>query len=223
MLGPEFYAGLNRLLISLIPLLFGIILHEVAHGYAASRYGDDTARMLGRLTLNPIPHVDPMGLLAFVFTAIASPVVFGWAKPVPINTRNLRNPRKAMMVISFAGPFANITMALFCAVLLKTLFTFVPAASILDSNMLMFFNKMLQAGIAINFALAWLNLLPIPSLDGGHILEGLLPFEAARTFNSWSRYGFLILLLLLFSGVLGKVLWPLISTSIKATLWLVGI
>lgn len=208
---------------SLIPLLLGIILHEVAHGYVAYLHGDKTAYMLGRLTLNPIPHIDPVGIGVFVLTALTSPFVFGWAKPVPVNPRYFKNPRKVMMLVSLAGPLTNMILAVAFATILSAIVHFVPPATIQGNKTVSFIFHMCYAGVFINFTLAWLNLLPIPPLDGSHILEGLLPQDLAIKYASLERYGFLILIVLLFTNILGKILSPLISTSVSLTFTILGL
>lgn len=215
-------SALSQVAVAFVPVLLGIILHEVAHGWVASLCGDKTARMLGRLTLNPVPHIDPMGLGLFVLTAVASPVVFGWAKPVPVNSRNMRNPRRDMMLVALAGPLTNMLLALAFAAALRLLFALTPPETLLTSRVADFFNQMFQVGIVANFALAWINLLPIPPLDGSHIVEGLLPPRLGWQYSRLGRYGFLILLVLLLTGVVGRILWPLIQMSVRFALTVTG-
>ncbi|MBR3880602.1 MAG: site-2 protease family protein [Mailhella sp.] len=214
--------SITRLAVSFVPVLLGIIMHEVAHGWAALRRGDPTAYMLGRLTLNPVPHIDPMGMGMFVFTALFSPFVFGWAKPVPINPRYFRNPRKDMLFVTAAGPLTNILLALSFAAALRLLL-FAPDSFLLYNPVGKYLLQMFQVGIIANFTLAWINLIPIPPLDGGHILEGLLPRRAALWFSSIERYGFLIVVVLLASGLMSSILLPLIRGSWNITLKLFGI
>ena len=214
--------SLNRFAIACLPALLGIVLHEVAHGWAAKRRGDPTAYALGRLTLNPIPHIDPMGLLVFILTSISGPFVFGWAKPVPVNVRYFRNPAKDMMLVALAGPLANMLLALFFAVTLRgVLYIFPP--SMMETGSYLFVLRMLQAGVNINFSLAWLNLLPIPPLDGSRILAWFLPGDLGWRFQSLGRYGFVILILLLATGALRSILGPLVLGSAELTLVLVGL
>lgn len=223
MFGSNLSASVANVAIAFVPVLLGIVLHEVAHGWVASLRGDKTAKMLGRLTLNPLPHIDPMGLGMFVLTALASPVVFGWAKPVPVNSRNMKNPRQDMMLVSIAGPLSNMILAVLFAVALRLLFALTPPEVLLTSRVADFFNRMFQVGIVANFALAWINLLPVPPLDGSHIVEGLLPPRLGWQYSRLGRYGFLILLALLLTGVVGRILWPLIQMSVQATLALTGL
>lgn len=215
--------SLSHLATAFVPVLFGIILHEVAHGWMASLRGDETARMLGRLTLNPVPHIDPMGLGMFALTALASPVVFGWARPVPVNSRNMRNPRVDMMLVSLAGPVANMLLAVLFAFALRILLLAVPPDMLLTSRTAQFFSGMFQVGIVANFALAWINLLPLPPLDGSHIVEGLLPPRLAWQYSRLGRYGMILLLALLLTGVAGRILQPLILHSANLALRLSGI
>ncbi len=206
-----------------VPVLLGIILHEVAHGWVASLRGDLTARMLGRLTLNPVPHIDPMGLGMFVLTALFTPIIFGWAKPVPVNARNMKRPRWDMMLVSAAGPLTNMLLALCFALALRGVFAVVPAETLTSGGVAAFAIRMCEVGIVANFALAWINLLPIPPLDGSHLLEGLLPRRLAWRYASLGRYGFMLLLVLLLFGAVGRVLMPLINWSVNTTLWLTGL
>ena len=215
--------SISRLAVAFVPVLLGIILHEVAHGWVALKRGDPTAWMLGRLTLNPVPHIDPMGMGMFAFTALFTPFVFGWAKPVPVNVRYFRDPRKDMLLVSASGPLTNITLALLFGLALKLLLTFAPHDFLLGSPVGKYLLEMFQIGIIANFSLAYVNLIPLPPLDGGHILEGLLPRQLANAFGGVRRYGFLILVVLLASGMLSSILTPLIRWSWNTTLWLYGI
>ena len=215
--------SISRLVVAFVPVLLGIILHEVAHGWVALKRGDPTAWMLGRLTLNPVPHIDPMGMGMFAFTALFTPFVFGWAKPVPVNARYFRNPRKDMLLVSAAGPLTNIALALLFGLALKLLITSAPHDFLIGSPVGKYFLEMFQIGVIANFSLAFVNLIPLPPLDGGHILEGLLPRRLAYAWNGIGRYGFLILVVLLASGMLSSVLTPLIRWSWNSTLLLFGI
>lgn len=206
--------AINIILICAVPLLLGIICHEVAHGYVAYRCGDPTAKVMGRLTLNPIGHIDPMGTAAFVLTAVGSsalgaPIAFGWAKPVPVDTRNLRKPRRDMALVAAAGPVTNFILAvLFMACLIMTNKF---SMEYVGSTVYIFFYNMLYAGVRINLLLGIFNLLPIPPLDGSRLLTLTLPYEAARKYNEIGRYGMIIVLVLMFSGVFGKVLFPMVD------------
>ena len=219
----NFSEAITRMAVAFVPLMLGIILHEVAHGWAAARCGDLTATMLGRITLNPIPHIDPMGMGLFVLTSLTGPFVFGWAKPVPINPRNFTNPVKDIMLVSFAGPAANFLLALLFAVALKVFLSVVSLEVLRTQGVWHFVFYMLQTGLSINLTLAWFNLMPIPPLDGSKILWGLLPASVAGPYMRLERYGFLIIMLLLMSGLFGYVLYPLVRLSFELTLALVGI
>lgn len=224
MFGNNIYASLSNLATAFVPVLLGIILHEVAHGWVASLCGDKTAKMLGRLTLNPVPHIDPMGLGMFVLTALLpGGLIFGWAKPVPVNARNMRKPRRDMMLVSAAGSVTNMLLACAFAVALRLMFSLTPPNVLISSTMAQFFTRMFEVGIVANFALAWINLLPIPPLDGSHIVEGLLPPRLAWKYSQLGRYGFMILLVLLFTGVVGMILMPLINFSVNGVISLTGL
>ena len=188
------------------PLLLALTLHEYAHGYVAYRLGDPTARNAGRLTLNPLSHLDPIGTIAFFF------IKFGWAKPVPVNPYYFKNPRQDMLWVALAGPVTNLLLAVASALLLKAMIgtaTLIPYSPMLEAILVPLYN-MLVASVWINLVLCIFNFLPIPPLDGGRILTGLLPEDLARTYASFERYGFIVILLLAFSGVLGTVIFPVI-------------
>ena len=194
---------LNDLFFLAVPILMAVTVHEVAHGWAAYKLGDDTAKMLGRLSLNPIKHLDLVGTLAFIVTKTV-----GWAKPVPVNPYNLRRPKQDMIWVSAAGPAANMILAgLFglCWHMLGVLQGFVPQPGITMLAMV------IQYGVIINLGLAIFNLLPIPPLDGSGILAGLLPPEMARSYEQIRPYGFIILLVLIFTGAVDKIIVPVIQ------------
>lgn len=201
-----------------IPGIFAITLHEAAHGYAARHFGDPTAYQAGRISLNPIRHIDPIGTLlipAVVLFASAGNFAFGWAKPVPVNFGRLRSPKRDMLWVAAAGPGANLFMALLWTMLFKLL-TGMPATYFTEPALLM-----AKGGIIINIVLMVLNLLPLPPLDGGRIAVSLLPHRLAYQFARVEPYGMIVLLVLLFTGLLGKVMMPAIdiSISILATLF----
>ena len=223
MLNLDLFQVLSTLAVAAVPALLGIILHEVAHGWVAFRCGDPTAKFMGRLTLNPLPHIDPMGLLAFVLTSLSGAFVFGWAKPVPINPRYFRNPAKDMMLVALAGPLTNFLLAGLFGVLLWAVLHLFSPQHWMDSTSYVFALKTIQTGVIINFGLGWLNLMPIPPLDGSKVVAYFLPPTAAYRYLSVERYGFVILLLLLFTGALGLVLGPLVSGSALGLLSLLGI
>lgn len=203
---PDLLAIGHQLSIWLVPVLLAITIHEAAHGWAAEKLGDDTARRLGRVTANPIKHVDPFGTIALpgLLLLLQAPFLFGWAKPVPVNFGRLRNPKADMLWVAAAGPFVNLVMAVGWAILFTIAARSEPGAY--SVPML----KMADAGIQINAVLMVLNLLPIPPLDGGRIAVSLLPDRLAWQFARLEPFGFPILLVLLFTGILGEILWPLI-------------
>jgi Zn-dependent protease len=190
-------------------LLFSVVIHECAHAIAAERAGDPTARMMGRITLNPLPHIDPIGsiLVPALLIMTNSSFFFAWARPVPVNPYNFRNPRKDDIAVSFAGPLSNLVLALAFAMLLLAVILFVPAArepSFFRSSYFLLFNY----GILINLILAFFNLIPIPPLDGSHILRNLLPPEAARKYDRIQPYGFIILLVAIYFNLLAIFFLP---------------
>jgi Zn-dependent protease len=194
------------------PLLIAVILHEIAHGYVALRLGDPTARNLGRLSLNPIKHIDPFMtiLLPAMLIFSGSPIVFGGAKPVPVDPRYFANPRKGMALVAIAGPITNFVLA----ILFYILFRFYFAGSSIDSSSIIgdFTMQWLILGIMVNLVLGLFNLFPVPPLDGGRILVGLLPLELAKKLASLERFGLLILVVALMSGIIESVLkFPLMT------------
>ena len=199
------------LAVNAIPLLLAITLHEAAHGYAARVFGDRTAEMLGRISLNPLKHIDPIGTLAVpALTLAIGGFFFGWAKPVPVNFNNLRNPKTDMIWVAAAGPAANLVMAIGWALVLK--FNDVPAI-----------DAIARAGVAWNVGLMVLNLLPILPLDGGRILAGLLPGPLSYKFSRLEPYGLFIVLGLAIAGVLGVILSPLYRITYQALGALIGV
>lgn len=199
---------LYKLSIMLVPGLLAITCHEVSHGYMAWRYGDPTARMLGRLTLNPLKHIDIFGTLMLVVVGI------GWAKPVPVVIENLRNPKKDMIWVSAAGPITNIILAVISAGLLHLLLM-VPSGS--SANfMLQPLSYMAAFSIYINLLLAFFNMIPIPPLDGGRVLMGVLPYRQAMALGRLEPYGMIIIILLVFfTPVFSYLLLPLLMLGVK--------
>jgi len=197
----------QKLAIWAVPVLLAITLHEVAHGWTARALGDDTASRLGRLSLNPLKHIDPIGtILVPAVLLFLGGILFGWAKPVPVVMANMRNPRRDMAIVAVAGPASNFVMALVWGLLFK--FAAMQGADV--SGVWTGLRLMAQAGIAINLVLMVLNLIPIPPLDGGRVLTGLLPEHLARRVDRLEPFGLMILLLLMFTGVLGTIMaWPM--------------
>jgi len=203
---------LQKIAISIIPILFAITVHEVAHGWVANRLGDPTARMLGRLTLNPIKHIDPIGtILVPGVLLLLGGFVFGWAKPVPITWQNLKNPRRDVALVAIAGPMANLMMACFWAILLRFSLSLDPQ----PLNLAFALFTMSQIGIIINVVLMVLNLIPFPPLDGSRIVSSLLPPRVAYQYERIEPYGTYILILLLFTGVLSWVMTPFVNFFVQ--------
>lgn len=184
--------------------LFALTFHELAHGYIAWRLGDPTAKNAGRLTMNPIKHLDPLGAILFFLANI------GWAKPVPVNPAYFKNPHKGMLLVALAGPGANLLLAVVSAALLKLLVK-VPLSSQLMAGLLVPMAKLLVASVWINIMLAVFNCLPIPPLDGSKVLMGLLPPDAARSYAQMEPYGFILLIILLYLEIVSKVITPVID------------
>ena len=190
-----------------LPILFAITVHEAAHGYVARYFGDMTAHYMNRISLNPIRHIDPLGTIIFpALTLMLGGILFGWAKPVPVNFSNLNNPKKDMFWVALAGPAANFFMAIFWTILLARINLFPDDAEL-------FMRVMCLAGIQINIVLMVLNLLPIPPLDGGRIAVSVLPYPWSSYIAGLERYGFFILIFLLITGLLGQILMPLVMFS----------
>ncbi len=188
-----------------LPILFAITLHEVAHGWVARRLGDPTAMMLGRLTINPLKHIDPIGTVVVPLALLAlGGFIFGWAKPVPVNYANLRHPKRDMAIVAAAGPGANLLMALGWALVLKLALALGQTLPWVSVPLL----YMAGAGILINIVLAVLNLLPVPPLDGGRVVTGLLPDRLSAAYARLEPWGLLIVLGLLATGMLGRIMAP---------------
>jgi len=205
-------ALIQTILISALPIIFAITIHEAAHGYAARHFGDPTAWQAGRISLNPIRHIDPVGtllvpglILVTSYLASGTAMLFGWAKPVPVNFSRLRRPKADMLWVAAAGPAVNLVMALGWGGLLK-LAVLMPLNAY--SRPLA---EMSVTGINVNLVLMVLNLLPLPPLDGGRIAVSLLPMPMAVKFSRLERWGFPILILLLFTHVLDTIMWPVVA------------
>ncbi len=191
---------LLKISIMLVPALLAVTLHEVAHGFIADKFGDPTARLLGRLTLNPLKHLDPIGTIALLVFG------FGWARPVPVNANNLRDAKKDMIWVALAGPSANLLLALFCALLLRIIVS-IAASLPQGSQMLVMIEPvglMAAFGLYINVILCLFNLMPIPPLDGGRVLMGVLPERQAQTLRKVEPFGMLIILFLIFGTSIWK-------------------
>lgn len=203
---------LQRIIVWVLPVVFAITVHEVAHGWMAKKYGDHTASMQGRLTLNPIKHIDLVGtiIIPAILLITGTGFIFGWAKPVPVDARNFKNPRSDMAIVALAGPVSNLLMAVFWAIVARV---GVTIGGSVDAIALPLIYTGI-AGIAINLVLAMVNLLPIPPLDGSRILSGVLPSYWAWQYNKVERFGFIILLVLLATNMLSAILaYPLFITQ----------
>lgn len=215
------FSLLETIALYAVPVVFAITLHEAAHGYVARLFGDSTAWMLGRVTANPLKHIDPLGtvlvplgLLLLAKLAGGGGFLFGWAKPVPVNFGNLRNPKRDMLWVAAAGPGANLAMALLWALAYRL------GDEVLASDGL---QMMARAGIMINVVLMVLNLLPILPLDGGRIAVSLLPHRLAMSYSRLEPYGFMVIILLLATGLLDNLMAPFIALALAGLQFVTGI
>ena len=205
-----------KLIIQLPPLMLAISVHEMAHGYMAFRKGDYTAKLLGRVTLNPIKHIDPVGtvLVPLMLAFSGTGILFGWAKPVPVNSFNFKSPRKDNAIVSLAGPASNFAMAAILALVYRILLWVPGYAYIVSSPIFKPLAAMIVFGIHISVVLGVLNLIPVHPLDGSHIVEGILPAHQAQVYSRHDRYGFIILIALMFTGLLWRIIDPFYSMII---------
>ncbi len=199
--------GLQRLGYQFVPFLLAVVGHEFGHGFMANLWGDKTAKEQGRLTLNPIPHLDPVGTVLFPIINMVSGMnlLFGWAKPVPIDPRRFRKFRPALFMVALAGPFTNFAIAFFCAFALCAMLKFVPQT-------FFFFKEsttMLEIGVFINYGLGFFNLLPLPPLDGSKVVESMLSYPAMKKYEELGKYSIFILLALMFTGAISYLSGPI--------------
>ncbi len=209
-----------KIVMAAVPILIAITFHEVAHGFVANRLGDPTAKMLGRLTLNPIAHIDIIGTIllpALLLISTNGQFVFGYAKPVPINPMNFSNPRRDMALSAAAGPVTNILLALASVIILKLILA--PLGSLAPEFLSKTFFEPLKTifflSALYNIVLAVFNMIPVPPLDGGRVLTGLLPTKHAISFEKIEQYGFLIVILLLVTGIAQSIIWPVIAFFLR--------
>ncbi|MCK4485333.1 MAG: site-2 protease family protein [Desulfobacterales bacterium] len=209
---------LKNLVVMIVPLLFAVTFHEVAHGWVAYRLGDPTAKWAGRLTLNPLKHLDPMGsfILPLMLFFFRSPIIFGYAKPVPVNFHNLANRRRDMILVAAAGPATNMLCAFLSGLLFKQLIAISPWwGKSIFSGVFMDLASMLEYSVVINVILAIFNMIPIPPLDGGRVLAGLLPPPQAAQLARLERFGIIIVLFLLLSHSLDWILVPILKLFLR--------
>ena len=208
---------LAKVLVWAVPIVFAIILHEIMHGVVARVLGDDTAARAGRLTLNPLAHIDPFGTIILPgLLLFAHAPVFGYAKPVPVDFRRLHPQRAGMIAVAAAGPLTNLILAMISAFILRRLLAY-PEASV-DHTTISLMSQIALASCIVNIEIAVFNFLPLLPLDGGRVLAGLLPPTLARSFARMERYGFLILLVLLYTNTVNAVINPIINAMVRALL-----
>jgi Zn-dependent protease len=214
----DVYNFLVTVSIYAFPVIFAITLHEAAHGYVARYFGDTTAYMLGRITLNPVKHIDPLGtILLPLVTVFLSGFMFGWAKPVPVNERNLRRPKEDMLWVAAAGPGSNVAQALVWAVIAKAL------SYLADSPISTFWFAVAEAGIQVNVVFAILNLFPLLPLDGGRMVASLLPNRLSVGYARLEPYGMIVLVVLIVTGAFSWLLSPLVRGTLTQINSLIGL
>ncbi|MEW6675337.1 MAG: site-2 protease family protein [Nitrospirota bacterium] len=216
----DFSTIARQIVISAFPILIAITFHELSHGFVANKLGDPTAKMMGRLTLNPLAHIDPIGtilmpLMLIIFTN--GQFVFGYAKPVPINPMNFKNPKRDMAISAAAGPITNILLSILSILILK--FIIIPLSALLPEAMSMTVMKPLimifTSSVIINVVLAAFNMIPIPPLDGGRVLTGLLPYRQALSFSRIEPFGFIIVVILIATGIANYFVIPLVNLFLR--------
>jgi Zn-dependent protease len=211
---------LITVLVYAIPVIFAITLHEAAHGYVAKHFGDSTAYMLGRVTLNPVKHIDPIGTVVLPLVTVAlSGFMFGWAKPVPVNFNNLRNPRWHSVWVAAAGPGVNVLQALAWALVARLLAETVAPTGLAGG----FWLAVAEKGVIVNVVFAILNLFPLLPLDGGRILASLLPPRISYSYSRLEPYGMVILIILMVTGVFSRLLSPLVMAGVTLIYSLFGL
>jgi len=193
-----------NIVFSIILFFLAVVIHEFAHGWMAYKLGDPTAKHSGRLTLNPIAHIDPIGtiVLPLFLVITGSPILFGWAKPVPVNFRALRNPKRDMIWVGLAGPCANIILAILISFVIKLNIALIPFVA-------------LKYFMLLNLVLAIFNLIPIPPLDGSRVVMGLLPPKAAFQYMQLERFGFVLIVIMLYLGLFQSIIWPIVLTILR--------
>ncbi len=203
---------LETIAVAIIPMVYAVVLHEIAHGWTAKQLGDDTAWSMGRLTLNPLKHIDPVGTIVVpIVLILLAGFAFGWAKPVPVNFNRLHHPRRDSVLVAAAGPAANLVMALLWGLILK-LVTLLPDSS---SGFIYAIFYMALFGIMVNIVLMVFNLIPLPPADGGRIATGLLPPRAGLALAKIEPYGLIILVILLASGMIARIMQPVLQSVLK--------
>ena len=208
----DFHNVLIKILVYAVPVIFAITLHEAAHGYVARHFGDSTAWMLGRVSLNPIRHIDPIGTIVLpLVTVLLSGFMFGWAKPVPVNFSNLRHPKRDSLWVAAAGPGSNLVQALLWALLALVLTKLVSPTGLAGG----FWLAVAEAGEVVNVVFAILNLFTLLPLDGGRILTSLLPDRLGYAYSRLEPYGMIILIVLIVTGALGWLLGPLVGGTLS--------